>query len=106
MTYSDGLVYFALGGVVVMLAIAAMVLVKTTDAADPETRRVRFAAATFTGILMMLILVSTMWYVDPRGKDICEKILNALSPLAGVIIGYFFGSKGTTARVASKDSAR
>lgn len=91
----DLLVYLALVLVVVVIAIAAWVLVKTPDATDPEARKVRFAAATFTGITMLFVFAASLYVAggkDGPGREIFDKGLTAMFTLAGSIVGYLFGS--------------
>jgi hypothetical protein len=92
-----GLVYFALALVVLVIVAGAWVVRTAGDAADIETQKVRFAAATFAGILALLVLIVILYYVDEggRGKEIFEKLLAAVTTLAGGIVGYLFGSKGS-----------
>jgi len=90
----DLLVYFALLSVVVVIGISAYVIKRTPDDVDLETRKIRFAAATFTGILLLFVFCAVLYFVQPDGpgKVIFDKAITAMSPLAGAIIGYFFGS--------------
>jgi cytochrome bd-type quinol oxidase subunit 2 len=89
------LVYFALAAVVVVIIAAAFVIRSTPDDTDLDARKIRFAAATFTGILMLFIFTAVLYFVDSsgRGKEIFDKAFTAITPLAGAIIGYFFGVK-------------
>lgn len=91
----DALVYFALVAVVIVTLVSAYVVKVTPEAPNLETRKVRFAAATFTGILMLLLFTAVLYFVDPNGsgKVIFDKTFTGLSPIAGGIIGYFFASK-------------
>lgn len=93
----SALVWLALAGVIFAITLAAIVIQRAGDQADIETRKIRFAAATFTGLLMLFIFTSVLYYSDTegstRGKEIFEKAFTAMSPLAGAIIGYLFGSK-------------
>jgi cytochrome bd-type quinol oxidase subunit 2 len=92
------LVYLGLLAVVLVVIVSAFVIQRTPDAPDIEARKIRFAAATFTGILMLLLFVAILYFVDDsgRGKDIFEKVLTALTPLGGVIVGYLFTAKKTS----------
>ncbi len=91
----DPLVYLGLAAFVLVIGVAAYVVMKTPEAGDLETRKLRFAAATFTGILMLLVFTSILYFTDStdRGKEIFDKSLAALSPLAGAMVGYFFATK-------------
>ncbi|MFM7330060.1 MAG: hypothetical protein ACKO1L_00075, partial [Brachymonas sp.] len=60
-----------------------------------EVAKLRFAAATFTGILILIVFVSVLYFADPggRGKEAFHAVVPAVTPIAGAIIGYLFGSK-------------
>ena len=91
----DALVYLGLVAVVAIILVAAYVVKVTPEAADIETRKIRFAAATFTGILMLFLFTAILYFVDASGpgKEIFDKVFTGLSPIAGGIIGYFFAVK-------------
>jgi cytochrome bd-type quinol oxidase subunit 2 len=91
----DLLVYLALLAFLIVIAIAAWVLMGTPDTPDLDTRKIRFAAVTFTGILMLFVFTAILYFVEPQGpgKEIFDKAVTAMTPLAGVIIGYLFGSR-------------
>ena len=85
-----------MGCVLLVLGIAAFLLsgIKKLDV-DLETRKLRFAAATFTGILLLFVFSAALYFADPEGKpgkEIFEKAVTAMTPLAGVIVGYLFGT--------------
>jgi hypothetical protein len=89
------LVYLALILVVVVIAISAGVIKTTPETNDPEARKVRFAAATFTGITMLFLFISTLYFAsgkDGAGKEIFDRAFSAMFTLAGTIVGYIFGS--------------
>lgn len=91
----DLLVYLSLVLVVVVIGIAAWVIVNTPDTTDTEARRVRFAAATFTGITMLFVFAASLYFAggeDGPGREIFDKGLSAMFTLAGSIVGYLFGS--------------
>lgn len=60
-----------------------------------EVLKARFAQVTFVGILVLVIFTSLLYVADPAGagKEIFEKALTALTPLAGAIIGYYFAGR-------------
>jgi hypothetical protein len=89
------MVIIALAVVVFGIGIGAWVVVKIPDGADFESSKVRFAAATFTGILLLLVFTSVLYFASPTGpgKEIFSAIVPAVTPIAGAIIGYLFGSK-------------
>jgi len=91
------LVWVALLGVLFAIMLAAIVIQRSGEQVDLETRKIRFAAATFTGLLMLFIFTAVLYFADERdserGKEIFEKAFTAMSPLAGAIIGYLFGAR-------------
>ena len=103
----DLLVYLGLLVVVVVIGAAVVVLWRTTDA-NFETSRLRFAAATSTGLFVIAIFVIILYFVDPTGpgKDIFVTVFPTLVALAGAIIGSFY-SRGPveTRREPSSDAA-
>jgi hypothetical protein len=88
----DLLIYLGLGLVLIVIVAGALVLRKTTSV-DFETSRLRYAAATSTGLFVILIFVMILYFVDATGpgKDIFEKAFTPLVTLAGAIIGSFIG---------------
>lgn len=92
---SNLLVAIALTVVVSGIGIGAWVVVKTPDGADFERSKVRFAAATFTGILLLIVFVSVLYFASPTGpgEEIFGAIVPAVTPIAGAIVGYLFGAK-------------
>lgn len=92
----DGLVYGALGIFLLVVIIAAYLLMVTPDATDLEARKLRFAAVTFTGILTLFVFTAVLYYCKPEGpgKEIFDKAVTGMTPLAGAIIGYLFSSHG------------
>jgi glucan phosphoethanolaminetransferase (alkaline phosphatase superfamily) len=92
---ANELVVLALGVVVVVILIAAFVVVKIPMHPDFEVTKLRFAAATFSGILLLIVFVSVLFFANATGpgKDIFSAIVPAVTPIAGAIIGYLFGSK-------------
>ena len=95
----DALVYLSLAAVVLVVLAAAAVIVFVPENADLETRKVRFAAATFTGIMFLFVFVASLYFSDNgggAGKEIFEKGVTAMFTLAGSIVGYLFGSAKST----------
>jgi len=86
--------------VLAVIFFVGWLLLRLPRADDIETQKIRFAAATFTGILMVFVFAAALYFVDARapapGKDIFEKAMTAMTPLLGVIIGYLFGTKEKT----------
>jgi hypothetical protein len=90
-----GLVTAALAVVVIGIGVGAWVVVRTPDGSDMEISKVRFAAATFTGILLLIVFASVLFYTSPDGpgKDIFTAIVPAVTPIVGAVIGYLFATK-------------
>jgi cytochrome bd-type quinol oxidase subunit 2 len=96
------LVYLALGAVVLVVVLGAWVILKTPESVDFEARKLRFAAATFTGITMLFVFVSVLYFAggesqDSPGRQIFDKGFTAMFTLAGTIVGYLFGSTKASA---------
>jgi len=91
----DLLVYGALLAFLIVVGVAGYVLAITPDTGDLDTRKIRFAAVTFTGILMLFVFTAILYFVDPQGpgREIFDKAVTAMTPLAGAIIGYLFASR-------------
>ena len=91
----QALAFAALGGLLIVAVITGLVLLRTKEDVDLETRKIRFASVTLTGILMLLVFATTLYFVDEpssnRGEKIFDRILTALTPLVGALIGYLFG---------------
>jgi hypothetical protein len=89
------LVYAALGVVALAFVGAAIIMWNTEAERNLEILKARFAQVTFVGILVLVIFTSLLYVADPAGagKDIFEKALTALTPLAGAIIGYYFAGR-------------
>ncbi|MEX8518178.1 MAG: hypothetical protein AB3X44_06655 [Leptothrix sp. (in: b-proteobacteria)] len=87
----------ALAGVIITVIIAALVIHRLPETTDIETKKIRFAAATFTGIMIVFVFAAILYFGDPEaknaGKEIFEKAITAMTPLVGVIVGYLFGTK-------------
>lgn len=83
--------------VIAVIFFVGWLLLRLPRAEDIETQKIRFAAATFTGILMVFVFAAALYFVDARpvapGKDIFDKAMTAMTPLLGVVIGYLFGAK-------------
>ena len=87
------LVYISVIGFFVVIGLVSVVLIKLDEKVEPETRKVRMAAAILTGILIILVIAVTMYFsVDPTnaGPIIFDKLLTTMSPIIGAILGYFF----------------
>jgi len=79
----------------IAMLIAGYVIKHTPETEDFDKQKVRFAAVTFTGILVLVLLSGIMGIVDATGKgmDVFKTILTALTPIAGGIVGYLFAAK-------------
>ncbi len=93
----DLLVYAALFGLLAVVVLGGIVVMRIPERSDLETRKVRFAAATFTGILMLFVFAAALYFVDGRGigEKIFDKAFSGMSPLAGAIVGYLFSMRRT-----------
>jgi hypothetical protein len=89
----------------IVFLISAVVLMLTGDKGDLDTRKIRFAAVTFTGILMLFVFTAVLYFVEPDGpgKEIFDRAVTAMTPLAGVIIGYLFTSRPGGAAVEQRE---
>jgi len=88
----------AVGFVVVAFIGTGLVIWKTNNVSDVEIVKLRFAQVMFVGIITTFIFTAILYMYasgdhGDRGKDIFDKAIAAMTPLAGVIIGYLFGSK-------------
>lgn len=96
----------ALCCVLAVILFSGWVLLRLPKAEDIETQKVRFAAATFTGIMTVFVFGAALYFIDTRdpgpGKEIFEKATTAMTPLIGVIVGYFFGTKDKAASALDK----
>jgi hypothetical protein len=96
-----------IGFVIVVFILAAIVIGTTKASNDVEIVRMRFAQVMFVGIMTVLVFTSILYLLSPAngpGQAIFEKILTAMIPLAGVIIGYLFGSKTDRATTERRPS--
>jgi uncharacterized membrane protein YgcG len=105
---STNLPVIALAGVIATVMFAGYVLLRLPVAPDIETQKIRFAATTFTGILIVFVFAAILYFGDPgaknAGKDIFEKAITAMTPLIGVIVGYLFGAKSPASGSGSGNS--
>jgi hypothetical protein len=84
--------------------VAGVYILKTIPVAvDFETRKLRLAASMFTGIMLLFIFI-TLVSVG-RGGDLSmfDTTVKTLTPLAGVIVGYFFGTSRRQGEVAASE---
>lgn len=93
---------------VVIFRVGKLILA-VQDGVDVEVRKIRFASVTFTGIMVLLVFVSLLYFLDKpgstAGQTIFEKTITALTPLAGAIIGYLFGGRGASSLPGREDGS-
>ena len=92
--------YIAFGLILVFVFsmwATANVIRGMSEAPDFEVKKLRFAAVTFTGITVLIMVIGILSIVSNTDKsfEIFEKVLTALSPIAGVIVGYLFSSNNS-----------
>jgi hypothetical protein len=103
---NTSIIYIGLALIAPIAAIVfgAIVVIRTPDEVDLETRKIRFAAAMFTGILVLFIFAAILYFAqcttncNGSGQAIFDKAVTAMTPLAGVIIGYLFGTRKSSRR--------
>jgi hypothetical protein len=81
--------------VILTILVAAVVIGKTPETHDLETRKLRIATVTLTGLLVLFLFVAVLHFVDREGagRDIFDKAYTAMLTLAGAISGYVFSAK-------------
>jgi hypothetical protein len=87
-----GIIYLAVGFVGIVIVLATFLLWALKPASDFESRKLRLAAAMFTGIMLVFIFVALIDVALGNGRQIFDTAVKAMLPLAGVIVGYFFGA--------------
>jgi len=90
----------AVGGCLLTMIVGMVVAYKLKEMpGDAEARRIRFAAATMTGVLIVFVLGMSFYVaLDPRpetGKDIFESCQKVLVPIVTLVLGYWFGAKNS-----------
>jgi len=100
-TFDSTIAGNALWSLIAIVAIAGFVLLRLPKTEDIEIQKIRFAATTFTGLLLVYVLAAVLYYVDIRvpntaGKEIFDKTITAMTPLIGAIVGYLFGKQEKT----------
>lgn len=78
---------------VLVTIVAGAVVVAVVPATDVlEISNIRFAAATFTGLLVLIIFSATLYMGtgNDKGKLIFERIISSITPIIGAVIGYIF----------------
>lgn len=95
MDESTVIVLSVLAVFVLAMFITAYVVKSTPETKEFETLKIRFAAVTFTGI-MLLVLLTAVFAVGLKSDasmEVFKTVMTGLSPIAGGIIGYLFSSK-------------
>jgi hypothetical protein len=89
------LVFVAVGFAALVFLLAACVILFTPVKNDTEIVKLRFAQVMFVGIITVFIFSAILYVSSPDGpgKVIFDKAITAMTPLAGVIIGYLFGNR-------------
>ena len=100
-TFDSTIAGNALWSLIAIVAIAGFVLLRLPKTEAIEIQKIRFAATTFTGLLLVYVLAAVLYYVDIRvpntaGKEIFDKTITAMTPLIGAIVGYLFGKQEKT----------
>ena len=71
---------------------------KTPHTDDVEMVKLRFASVTFAGVFILFALAAALFLQNPipngPGQVIFDRLVTAVTPLTGVIIGYLFGTRG------------
>jgi hypothetical protein len=85
---------------VAAMAITAYVVARTASTTEFETLKVRFAAVTFTGIMVLVLLCAILAIAvrSAESMEVFKTVMTGLTPIAGGIIGYLFASKDTHKR--------
>ena len=102
-TRFDALVYVGIGFLFVIFIGSCVLIALAKKEVDLETRKLRFAAVMFTGFISLFIFAALIYIgaspeagVETAAKDIFEKAVTGMTPLAGVVLGYFFGVRQRT----------
>ncbi|WP_299427926.1 hypothetical protein [Sphingomonas bacterium] len=79
-----------------VILCAVSVIIKTPPTTDKEIYKLRFAAVTFTGIMTVFIFTAVLFFGSGSsvGSQIFDRAVTSMTPLAGVILGYMFGTRG------------
>jgi cytochrome bd-type quinol oxidase subunit 2 len=83
-------------GCFLTIIVGAWLLKHTKESTDPDARRIRFAAATLTGILLVLLYSMSLYagnINEISGKEIFDKCFLVLPPFGAIVLGFWFGSK-------------
>ena len=91
MTQVDLLVYCALGALVTVVLVAGIFILKPEkQQIDIEVRKIRFAAATFTGIMFLFVFISSLYFTG-------DQSLRSKAASAPALAGSAASASATTA---------
>jgi len=92
------IIYAAATIAAAVILIGGLLIWKTPDATDLEVRKLRFAASMFTGILLVFVFAALLYIATPdgSGRDIFKTAMTTMTPLAGAMMGYIFGTRNKT----------
>ena len=90
------LVGFGLLLVFVTIIAGAWVTATLPDATNLEMSKLRFGAATFTGLMVLIVFCALLFAMQPDGpgKVIFQTVATATTPIIGAIVGYIFATPG------------
>ncbi|MCU6497381.1 hypothetical protein LPN04_06175 [Rugamonas sp. A1-17] len=91
----DYIIIFILLLFIFIVAIVAYVILKTPESSEFETLKIRFAAVTFTGIMVLILVTAVLGIHDTsgHGMEVFKTVMTGLSPIAGGIVGYLFSAR-------------
>lgn len=97
------IVYAAGGFALITYVLGGLLLWRIPDAASIEVQKLRFAASMFTGILIVFVFAALLYVGTPQGggREVFTTAMTAMTPLAGAMMGYIFGSRGNGRRGAA-----
>ena len=89
--------YLALAFLALSFLVAALLvcIIPENQKDNLEVRKLRFSAVLFTGIMIVFLFFGMLYFANPTSgaaKEIFEKAVTSMTPLAGAIMGYIFGS--------------
>jgi hypothetical protein len=90
------IVYAAGGFALITYVLGGILLWRIPDGASIEVQKLRFAASMFTGILIVFVFAALLYIATPDGggQDVFKTAMTAMTPLAGAMMGYIFGTRG------------
>lgn len=92
----DLLVYLSLVFLTVSFVFCGYLIRSTPDGDSLEVRKIRLSAAMFTGIMVVFLFSAMLYYASNPSQAaavIFEKGVTAMTPLAGAMMGYLFGTR-------------